>query len=152
MNKKIVLTIAGLIAGTTLFAGTITESFTSTDSGFVKKNPGIFTKTKDQMTMKGVQGRTWTVFDYIGIKSEKGSKIYITMTAKGKGKIFAGYFGYKSGYNCVKQEDKELTLTDKPTEIKLEFPLSPAVKIVRPRFRITPGSEICVTDFKVEVK
>lgn len=152
MKKKLTLIIAGLVAGTALFAGTINGSFTPANSEVKKKHPDSFVSTKDQLVLKGIPGMTWMAFDTTGIKSEQGKTICITLTAKGKGKVYAGYYGYRSGFSLEKQEDKLLTLTDKPTEFKLEFPLAQTVKIVRPRFRVTPDSEITVTDIKAEIK
>ena len=152
MNKKLAFIFSGLIAGATLFAGTINGSFIPTNSDVKKKYPGSFVKAKDQLILKGIPGMTWMAFDTTGIKSEQGKTICITVTAKGKGKVYAGYYGYRGGFNLEKQEDKLLMLTDKPIEFKLEFPLASTVKIVRPRFRVTPDSEITVTDIKAEIK
>ena len=152
MNKKLTLVLAALSAGAALFAGTINGTFSPTNSQLYAKNPGCFVKAKDHMILKGIQNAAWIVFDTTGIKSEQGKTICITLTASGKGKVFAGYYGYHKGYNLAKQEDKELTLTDKAQEFKLEFPLAENVKIVRPRFRIFSDAEITVTDIKAEIK
>ena len=152
MNKKLTLALAALSAGAALFAGTINGTFSPTNSELYAKNPGCFVKAKDNMILKGIPNATWIVFDTTGVKSEQGKTICITLTASGKGKVFAGYYGYHKGYNLAKQEDKELTLTDKAQEFKLEFPLAENVKIVRPRFRIFSDAEIKVTDIKAEIK
>ena len=152
MNKKLTFILTGLVAGTALFAGTINGSFTPTNSQLHAKNPGCFVKAKDHMILKGIPNATWIVFDTTGVKAEQGKTICITITASGKGKVFAGYYGYLKGFNLEKQEDKELTLTDKAQDFKLEFPLTEKVKIVRPRLRIFSDAEITITDIKAEIK
>ena len=153
MNKKMIFFAAMLLAGTTLFAGApVMKEWTATEPHLEKKNPGIITHQNGIMTLKGIPGKSWCMFHYIGVKSEQGKTISITFTAAGKGKVYAGYFGYQSGYNLAKSEAKLFTLTEKPTEYKLEFPLDQKVKIVRSRFNLTPDSEINISDFKVEIK
>ena len=145
--------VASLLAGTTFFAAApVMKEWTETEPNLRKKHPGIIAHENGTMTLKGIPGKSWCMFHYIGVKAEQGKTICITFTASGKGKVYAGYFGYHTGYNLAKSEAKQFTLTEKPTEYKLEFPLDPKVKIVRSRFNLTPDSEINVSDFKVEIK
>ncbi|MBR2439377.1 MAG: hypothetical protein IKB25_04210 [Lentisphaeria bacterium] len=154
MNKKLTLVIAGLVAGTTLFAAPLSRNFTPTKGrSLFKEQPGIFVETKDSTTLKGIKGgKLWTMFDAKGIKSETGKTICITFKASGKGAVNAGYYGYVKGYSLAKTESKPLKLADKAADFKLEFPLVPNVKIVRPKFDVFPDAEITISDFKVEIK
>ena len=153
MNKKSVFILSGLMLGSAIFAAPSEFSGWCPTQGDVKtKNPEVVKLAEKSMTLKGIKGREWIMFKAGGIKSEKGTTISITFTAAGKGKVFAGYYGYRQGFSLSKAEDTPLLLTDKPTAFKLEFPLVSSVKIVRPRFRISPDAEITVSNHKVEIK
>lgn len=146
------LMLAGFLAGSALFAAAPNYSDWTPTNGKLKKTfPGLITVKDGVMTLKGIPDKEWIMFNYIGVKSEEGKTIRITFKASGKGKVHAGYFGYREKYSLAKSESKVLALEEKEKDFKLEFPLIPAVKIVRARFNIAPGSEINISNFKAEI-
>ena len=153
MNKKTLLTVIGILAGTVAFAASdFTNGWVPTSGEISSKHATAYSRSKDKMILKGIEGKDWTMFYSFQIKSEPGKKAVITFSASGKGKVFAGYFGYITGFTFKRTEEKPLNLTEKPQQFSLEFPIVKDVNIIRPKFRMTPGSEVEITNFKAEIK
>lgn len=149
--KKILLFAAVALAAVTLSANPL-KGWIPTRSDLLPKNPDMIKTAADSITLSGIPGMTWILFNVNKVDAKKGQNVEITFTASGKGKVDIGFYEYRSGFNNVGLNVKRITLTEKAQEQKVVIPIKYAqTTIFRPVFCLAPNSQIVVSKYAVTV-
>lgn len=152
MTKKLLLLFAAVICSA-IYGAENFKNWIPTNGGLLKKNPDAVKVSASETTLKGAGTSNWIFFRPSGAKVAAGNTVTITVKASGKGKAGFGYYEYHSGFNSNGSQNSWMTLTDEAKEFKATFTIKHKnTTIVRPRFVMTPGSEVKILDYSLKVE
>ena len=152
MTKKLLIMFAAILCNA-VFGAENFKNWTPTNGSILKKNPDAVKITANETILKGAGTSDWIFFRPAGEKVAAGNTVTITVKAAGKGKATFGFYEYHKGFSSNGTQNSSMALSEEAKEFKTTFTIKlKNTTIVRPRFVISPDSELKIFDYSLKVE